>query len=157
VFSPPQRDLYTAVLTTQKYLVQLCTESAQLSLHDLHRKSCEILKQELNQIGFQLQNGDLERVLYPHFLSHPIGIDLHESSNFDRGGNLTSGMVVTVEPGIYVPPTAAFPKHFHNIGIRIEDEVLVGKNHPIVLSVNAPKEIADVEGACQGLLGLEPF
>ncbi|KIJ70629.1 hypothetical protein HYDPIDRAFT_78612 [Hydnomerulius pinastri MD-312] len=59
--------------------------------------------------------------------------------------------------GIYVPPTPQFPKHFHNMGIRIEDEVLVGKEHPVVISVAAPKEIVDVEGACQGQLGLEAF
>ncbi|KAJ7929083.1 hypothetical protein B0H13DRAFT_1596926, partial [Mycena leptocephala] len=64
---------------------------------------------------------------------------------------------LNLSPGIYVPPSPSFPKHFHNIGIRIEDEVVVGKEHPIVLSVSAPKEIADVEGACQGLLGFEPF
>lgn len=43
--------------------------------------------------------------------------------------------------GIYVPPLPEFPKAFHNIGIRIEDEVLVGRDHPVVLSVNAPKEV----------------
>lgn len=94
--------------------------------------------------------------------------------------------------GIYVPPTANFPKHFHNMGIRIEvsccpvvyrqrlipdpqDEVLVGAKNATILSVSAPKEvnngpfffttvvnvflykIADIEGACQGLLGLEPY
>ncbi|KAG1875383.1 peptidase M24 [Suillus subalutaceus] len=153
-FTPPQKELYSAVLSAQKALVG----------------------QELKQIGFTLHTGDLERVLYPHFLSHPIGIDLHESSYSDRGelcvvlvvlssldleftfhARLKAGMVITVEPGIYVPPTAQFPKHFHNIGIRIEDEVLVGEKHPVVLSVSAPKEIADIEGACQGLLGLEPI
>ncbi|KAG2345012.1 peptidase M24 [Suillus weaverae] len=175
-FTPPQKELYSAVLSAQKALVGLCTETEGLSLHDLHRKSCDLLRQELKQIGFTLHTGDLERVLYPHFLSHPIGIDLHESSYSDRGGlyvvlvtlssldlefiihaRLKAGMVITVEPGIYVPPTAQFPKHFHNIGIRIEDEVLVGEKHPVVLSVSAPKEIADIEGACQGLLGLEPI
>ncbi|KII95991.1 hypothetical protein PLICRDRAFT_170578 [Plicaturopsis crispa FD-325 SS-3] len=157
VFTPPQRELYAALLSAQKELIALCTESAQMSMHDLHRRSCTVLRAELNNIGFGLAVGEVERVLYPHFLSHPVGIDLHESSNFDRSGNVKAGMVITVEPGIYVPPTAAFPKAFHNIGIRIEDEVVVGKEHPVVLSVNAPKEIADVEGACQGLLGLEPF
>ena len=103
-----------------------------------------------------------------------------------------------VRTGIYVPPTAQFPKHFHDIGVRIEDEVVVGERHPTVLTVSAPKEVssvalacrkrasmhrerapmhrelelprrrpfhanmstlqvADVEGACQGLLGLEPY
>ncbi|KZP15097.1 peptidase M24 [Athelia psychrophila] len=156
-FSAAQADLYAAVLSAQKELCTLCTESAGLSMHELHRKSCQLLKVELNQIGFGLQTGDLERVLYPHFLSHPIGIDLHESSHFDRSGELKEGMVITIEPGIYVPPTPNFPSHFHDMGIRIEDDVLIGKNHATILSVNAPKEIADVEGACQGLLGLEPY
>ena len=56
-------------------------------------------------------------------------------------GSLKAGMVVTIEPGVYVPPLPEFPKAFHNMGIRIEDEVLVGKDHPVVLSVNAPKEV----------------
>ncbi|EEC00095.1 hypothetical protein MPER_00028 [Moniliophthora perniciosa FA553] len=64
-------------------------------------------------------------------------------------------MVITIEPGVYVPNDPAYPKAFWGIGVRIEDEVLVGKEYPIVLSVAAPKEIADVEGACQGLLGFE--
>lgn len=73
-FTPPQKELYSAVLSAQKALVELCTEAEGLSLHDLHRKSCDFLRQELKQIGFTLHTGDLERVLYPHFLSHPIGI-----------------------------------------------------------------------------------
>lgn len=157
-FSEPQKDLYTAVLTAQKQLITLCHEGSSMSLYDLHRESSNLLRRELNQIGFNLGvEGDLERVLYPHFLSHPIGIDLHESTNLDRSSALKAGNVITVEPGIYVPPTANFPKYYHNLGIRIEDEVLVGKQHPIVLSSSAPKEIADIEGACQGLLGFEPY
>ncbi|KAG1776709.1 peptidase M24 [Suillus placidus] len=132
-----QKELYSVVLSAQKALEGLCTEAEGLSIHDLHRKSCDLLRQELKQI-----TGDLERVLYPHFLSHPFGIgmnflDLHESSCSDTGGPLKAGMVTT------------FRKHFHDIGIRIEDEVLVGEKHPVALSVSAPKEIAGVEGACQ--------
>ncbi|KAJ8085839.1 aminopeptidase [Marasmius tenuissimus] len=155
-FTPEQRDLYAAVLSVQKELVEKCSESANVTLYDLHVQSCQLLRQELVQLGFQLGAGDVER-LYPHFLSHPIGIDLHESDFFNRSQTIKAGMVITIEPGIYVPPSPAFPKHFHNIGIRIEDEVLVGEKHPVVLSVSAPKEIADIEGACQGLLGLEPL
>ncbi|KAJ7229152.1 peptidase M24 [Mycena pura] len=155
-FSSPQRDIYAAVLSVQKKLIELCTESSGLGIHQLHLKTCILLCQELKQIGIDVQAKDLD-LLFPHYVSHPIGLDLHESSHFDRTGSLKAGMVITVEPGIYVPPSPQFPKHFHNIGIRIEDEVVVGKKHPVVLSVAAPKEIADVEGACQGLLGLEPF
>ena len=51
-------------------------------------------------------------------------------------------MVVTIEPGVYVPPMAQFPKHFHGLGVRIEDAVLVGKQHATVLSASAPKEVS---------------
>ncbi|KAJ7499439.1 peptidase M24 [Mycena latifolia] len=156
-FTPAQRDLYGAVLSAQKALIALCTEASGLTMHQIHLQTCLLLRQELKQIGMDVSARDLEHVLFPHYVSHPIGLDLHESSHFDRSGSLKTGMVITIEPGIYVPPSPSFPKHFHNIGIRIEDEVLVGKEHPVVLSVAAPKEIADVEGACQGLLGLEPF
>jgi len=156
-FTSAQKDLYSAVLAAQKACIELCSELSGLSLNDLHRKSCETLREELKQVGFDLTVGILERELYPHYLSHPLGIDLHESAHFDRGAQLREGMVITIEPGIYVPPSSSFPRHFHNMGIRIEDEVLIGKNNPIVLSVAAPKEIADVEGACQGSIGLEAY
>ncbi|KAL4241292.1 peptidase M24B family protein [Abortiporus biennis] len=160
-FNSAQATLYQAVLNAQKYLITLCSESSRMSLSELHRESCNALRKELNKIGFNLHGvagaGDLERVLYPHYIGHPIGVDLHESAHSDRYESLKEGMVVTVEPGIYVPPSAAFPTAFHNMGIRIEDEVLIGKNGPTVLTVSAPKEIADVEGACQGLLGFTPF
>ncbi|ETW84620.1 Metallo peptidase M24B [Heterobasidion irregulare TC 32-1] len=158
-FTPPQRDLYAALLSAQKSLVALCTAAHGHSLDDLHRQSVSTLRKELQQIGFDLsmRSGLLERVLYPHYLSHPIGIDLHESDTFHRSEPLKEGMVITIEPGVYVPSDPAYPKHFHGLGIRIEDQVLIGKNDPVVLSVAAPKEIADVEGSCQGVLGLEPF
>ena len=101
-------------------MIALCSESAGHSLQELHRQSCDILKKELNQIGFNLGNdGDLERVLYPHYLGHPIGIgtsvcyvwdmcyscghaiDLHESAYTDRTQPLKAGMVITIEPGIF--------------------------------------------------------
>ncbi|KAF8516631.1 peptidase M24 [Gautieria morchelliformis] len=162
-FTPAQAELYTAVLNTLKHCTSLCTESSKLSLYDLHAESCRVLTKELNRIGFNLRersasagHSEVEQVLYPHFLSHSVGIDLHESF-MNRSSPIQSGMVITVEPGVYVPPSTSFPKHFHNIGIRIEDEVLVQKDHAVVLSVDAPKEIADVEGACQGSLGLGPY
>jgi intermediate cleaving peptidase 55 len=53
-------------------------------------------------------------------------------------------MVITIEPGIYVPPAPQFPKQYHNLGIRIEDEVLVAPNAPVVLTASAPKEVCPV-------------
>lgn len=53
-------------------------------------------------------------------------------------------MVVTIEPGIYVPPAPQFPKQYHNLGIRIEDEILVGPNDPVILTASAPKEVCNI-------------
>jgi hypothetical protein len=59
-------------------------------------------------------------------------------------------MVITVEPGIYVPPLPQYPKQFHGMGVRIEDEVLVGKSHATILSVDAPKEVKLMEACLIG-------
>ncbi|KAI0706938.1 peptidase M24, structural domain-containing protein [Cerioporus squamosus] len=157
-FTPQQATLYNAVLTVQKHLVALCTEASGMSIMQIHRESCNMIRKELDRIGFRfpLGAGSLD-TLYPHLIGHHVGIDLHESNHIDKNEPIRAGMVITIEPGVYVPPYTEFPKAFHNIGIRIEDEVLVGKEHPVVISVNAPKEIADIEGSCKGLLGLTPF
>ena len=75
-YSPAQRDLYTAVLNVQKSLIELCTERSGNSLMDLHRRSVDLLTQELKQIGFgpALTCGVVERELYPHYVGHLIGI-----------------------------------------------------------------------------------
>ncbi|TXT04717.1 uncharacterized protein COLE_07536 [Cutaneotrichosporon oleaginosum] len=146
-FSPAQRDLYTAVLNVQKDLVARC-KPGEANLNELHRESCVALGRELKQIGFNLSPGDVERTLYPHFLSHHVGSDLHDCPSAERGVILSEGHVVTIEPGVYVPRDPRFPKAFHGLGVRIEDEVAVTKDGPWVLTP-APKEVAEVEAACQ--------
>ncbi|KAH7344152.1 peptidase M24 [Rhizoctonia solani] len=156
-FTPPQRELYAAILEVQKKLIALCTEESKESMNSLHNQSVDLLKKSLRRVGFDLgTGGKLIDRLYPHYLTHPIGIDLHEG-NSERHQYLVEGQVITIEPGVYVPADHIFPKWFHNIGIRIEDQVLVERTDPIVLSVNAPKEIEDVEATCQGVLGVGPY
>lgn len=111
-----------------------------------------MLTEELRQIGFKLTTGEVERKLYPHALSHHLGSDLHDCPSWTRNSTLIEGNVITIEPGVYVPLDDSFPKHFHGIGIRIEDAVAFTKDGPLVMSANAPKEVVDVEGACQGAL-----
>ncbi|CEL62250.1 X-Pro aminopeptidase [Rhizoctonia solani AG-1 IB] len=156
-FTPAQRELYAAILEVQKKLITLCSEESKESMNSLHNQSVDLLKKGLQRVGFDLgMGGKLIDRLYPHYLTHPIGIDLHEG-NSERHQYLMEGQVITIEPGVYVPADPVFPKWFHNIGIRIEDEVLVERTHPVVLSVNAPKEIVDVEATCQGVLGVGPY
>jgi intermediate cleaving peptidase 55 len=99
-FTSPQRDLYEAVLSAERALITLCSARSGLTLNDLHRRSCELLRGELRQLGFDLRPGDLENRLYPHFVGHPLGIDLHDTPTLERSARLQSGMVITIEPGI---------------------------------------------------------
>lgn len=84
-FTSAQRDLYEAVLRVQKACIELCTAKAGYSMEQLHRKSVEVMRTELRDLGFTMRGGDLERTLYPHFLTHPLGIDLHDTPGFSRG------------------------------------------------------------------------
>ena len=102
-FTPPQRELYAALLATQKALVNECAVARGHSLESLHRLSVDLLRVELRKIGLPCEGLVLERVLYPHYLTHPIGIgkfftfphirivkptdsgiDLHESKTVER-------------------------------------------------------------------------
>ncbi|CCO32092.1 X-Pro aminopeptidase [Rhizoctonia solani AG-1 IB] len=119
-FTPAQRELYAAILEVQKKLITLCSEESKESMNSLHNQSVDLLKKGLRRVGFDLgMGGKLIDRLYPHYLTHPIGIDLHEG-NSERHQYLMEGQVITIEPGVYVPADPVFPKWFHNIGIRIE-------------------------------------
>lgn len=91
---------------------------------------------------------DLERILYPHHVGHYLGLDVHDTHDLDRSRKLKRNMVVTIEPGVYVPYDDSFPKEFQGIAIRIEDNVAVGVEEPHVLTSTAPKEIVDIEYCC---------
>ncbi|GAA6004676.1 hypothetical protein JCM11491_002190 [Sporobolomyces phaffii] len=156
-FTTAQRALYSAVLRVHRHLLSLCQDSStahSLTLEQLHKISVDLTREELRDLGFSLKGGELERVLYPHFVSHPLGIDLHDTMSYGRDEKLKPGMVITIEPGLYVPPLAHFPKGFHNLSVRIEDEVVIGETaaDSIILSANAPKEVEDVEATCRGMM-----
>jgi len=155
-FTKPQRDIYQAILNVLHQCTKLSTATQNLSLSELHRKSVEFLRLELLNLGFNLPSGHLERYLYPHYLGHWLGIDLHDSSTVQRSTRLEEDMVLTIEPALYIPiegpGISGCPEEYRGIGIRIEDDVLVGKDDNIILSAEAPREIVDVEAACQQFL-----
>ncbi|CAG8512619.1 15894_t:CDS:10 [Cetraspora pellucida] len=144
-FTEPQKELYEAVLNVNRRCIKLCTEAEDISLNEIHEVSVEFMKEELLNIGFDLSEGDVDHVLYPHHVGHYLGLDVHDTHYIDRSRRLLRGMVITIEPGIYIPPNDAYPKKYHGMGIRIEDNVVVGATDPIVLSSTAPKEIVDIE------------
>ena len=153
-FSEPQRDLYEAVLNTNKKCIELCNESLGYSLHDIHEYSVTSLKTELQNItGFQnLSKIDVSRYLYPHYIGHHLGLDLHDVPSISRFEKLVEGNVITIEPGLYIPEDDRWPKHFQGIGIRVEDDVVVGEANDEIINLTSGcvKEIVDIESLING-------
>lgn len=147
-FTSAQRDLYEALLRTLKGCTALATSKQGYTLAGLHRRSVEMLSTELRDLGFHLSFGSLERILYPHYIGHWLGIDLHDTSTVERATRLEEGMVLTIEPGLYVPDDPMYPEAFRGLGMRVEDDVAVGYDDNIILSADAPKEVADIEAVC---------
>ena len=143
-FSDAQQDLYTAVLTAQRNLIALCRTDADMNLDKLHSVAEIQLTENLKQIGFDMSGKAIE-TLFPHHVGHYIGMDVHDTLGYSRKVTLQSGHCVTIEPGIYVPNDERWPKHFRKMGIRIEDSVSVQENAPYVLTMEALKEIDDIE------------
>ncbi|KAI1002548.1 Intermediate cleaving peptidase 55 [Podosphaera aphanis] len=144
-FTDVQKDLYEAILSVQRNCVSLCRENANISLDRLHKIAEIGLTENLRQLGFDMSKEAI-RALFPHHLSHYIGLDVHDCSGYTRSKNLKVGHCVTVEPGIYVPlDDNRWPKHFRGIGIRIEDSVCVQENSPLILTTEAVKEVVDIE------------
>jgi intermediate cleaving peptidase 55 len=143
-FSDPQRDLYEAVLKVQRSCIALCRESANVSLDKLHGIAENALKDQLEQIGFDMSGKAIE-TLFPHHVGHYIGLDVHDSVGYSRKAVLSEGHCVTIEPGVYIPVDDRWPKHFQGMGIRIEDSVCVQAENPYVLTTEAVKEVVDIE------------
>jgi Xaa-Pro aminopeptidase len=93
------------------------------------------------------------RRYYMHRTSHYLGMDVHDAGAYFAGGKprkLEEGMVITVEPGIYIRRgDATVPAEYRGIGVRIEDDVLVAGEGRRVLTEDIPKSVDDVERACR--------
>jgi len=148
-FSEPQRDVYEVVLDTNKKCIDLCHEESGFSIHDIHEASVTYLFQGLKTLpGFGgITKGDVASTLYPHYVGHHLGLDLHDVLSVSRFDKLVEGNVITIEPGLYIPMNDKFPKHFHGIGARVEDNVVVGRcrDEIINLSSGCVKEVVDIE------------
>ncbi|KAJ1961780.1 aminopeptidase [Dispira parvispora] len=149
-FSPAQADLYQAVLNVQKASIAQCTEATRVSLNYIHFRSAQMLRQELLNLGWDVSQKEVDSLLYPHHVGHYLGIDVHDTLDVSRNLELQAGMVVTIEPGVYVPFDDRFSSHFQGLGIRIEDNIEIGKTEPHNLNESAPKEIHEIESVCRG-------
>ena len=101
----------------------------------------QITNEGLYKLGI-IKSVDEKHPYFPHGTSHHIGLDVHDPGNY---GNFEENMVVTMEPGIYIPDGSNCDKKWWGIGIRIEDDILVTKNGPINLSAEAPRTVKEIE------------
>ena len=156
-FSAPQKEIYSLVLTAQKRAIEMIRPG--VGFDDVHQRATEILIDGLRDLGLLsgstesiLEKGDY-RQFYMHRTSHWLGMDVHDVGKYKVGEEsrtLEPGMVLTVEPGLYIAADADVPAAYQGIGVRIEDDVLVTANGYDVLTGAIPKEIDDIEAARRG-------
>lgn len=148
-FSPAQKDIYQVVLEANKVCIDQCHENAAMSLQDLHELSVTTLTQGLRQItGFSnVTRSEVSRELFPHYIGHHLGLDLHDIPSVSRHTRVKKGNVITIEPGLYIPFDTKWPKQFQGIGVRVEDDIAVGKVSGDVLNLTSlcVKEVDDIE------------
>jgi Xaa-Pro aminopeptidase len=154
-FSGEQRAIYELVLASQLACLDAVRPGA--AFHDYHKVAERVLAQGFIDLG--LLTGTLDEALetgsfkqfYMHRAGHWLGMDVHDAGLYQIKGTsqrLVPGMVLTVEPGAYIRPAPNVPERFWNIGVRIEDDVLVTADGIENLTAAAPKTVADVETAC---------
>ncbi len=152
IFSREQRALYEVVLAAQK--AAIATVASHPSFQAVHDVAVRRLTEGLIALG--LLSGPLEQALeaeaykpfYMHRTGHWLGMDVHDVGNYRADGEwrrIEPGMVLTVEPGLYIPEGAKVDSRWYDIGIRIEDDVLVTETGCDVLSSGVPKEIEEIE------------
>jgi len=159
-FSAAQREVYEIVLAAQRAAIESVRPGR--AWNDPHDAAVKVLAQGL--IELKLVPGNLDEVLeketykrfYMHRTGHWLGLDVHDAGDYKRQGNwraLAPGMTLTVEPGLYIRAEDDVPERLRNIGIRIEDDVVVADAGCEVLTAEAPKAIADVEALMRDARG----
>ena len=157
-FSPVQRDVYDLVLTAQKQAIDMVRPGVRFS--EVHQRATEILVDRLREFGILsgqtkeiIEKGEHRR-FFMHGTSHWLGMDVHDVGKYKLGEEsriLEPGMVLTVEPGLYIAEDAeGVNDRYRGIGVRIEDDVLVTADGHEVLTAAIPKEIDDIETLRKG-------
>ena len=145
--------MYEVVLEAQEAAIAQAVSGN--SMRSVHQKAIRVLTEGMVKLG--LLEGDVDDLIsdekfkkyYMHGTSHWLGLDVHDVGAYYVSGEsrpLEPGMVLTIEPGLYVgEDDNDAPEEFRGIGIRIEDDVLVTQDGNVVLTAAAPKSVQAVE------------
>lgn len=152
-FSAPQQALYEVVLAAQ--LAAIAAVRAGNHWDEPHKATVRVITEGLVELGLlkgkvdDLIAGNAYTQFYMHRAGHWLGMDVHDVGDYKVDNEwrlLEPGMVMTVEPGIYVAPdNRKVAKKWRGIGIRIEDDVAITRKGPEVLTAGVPKTVADIE------------
>ncbi|WP_273383885.1 Xaa-Pro aminopeptidase [Actinobacillus porcinus] len=160
-FSQPQREIYEIVLAAQKRALELLVVGN--NIQQANDEVVRIKVEGLVRLGIlqgdvdELIANNAHREFYMHGLGHWLGLDVHDvgsysnaTENGDRNSKkrdrtLEAGMVLTVEPGLYISPKSNVPEQYKGIGVRIEDNILITEYGNKNLTCAVPKEIEDIE------------
>lgn len=151
-FSKAQKAVYEVVLAANNAAIN------KIQVGNLWNEPGDIAVKILTQglIDLKLLHGSLEdniangkyKKFYMHSIGHWLGLDVHDVGGYkidDKYREFAPGMCTTIEPGLYIAPDAGTPEEFWNIGIRIEDDILLTDSGPKNLTAGVPKEIKDIE------------
>ncbi|KAK3012269.1 hypothetical protein RJ639_012180 [Escallonia herrerae] len=144
IFTSPIAELYDLILKTNKECVKLCKPGT--SIRHIHNYSVDKLHRGLKEIGILKDDRPQSyHRLNPTSIGHYLGMDVHDCSSIGYDRTLKPGVVITIEPGVYIPSHFPCPERYQGIGIRIEDEVLITDSGYEVLTGSLPKEIKHIE------------
>jgi Xaa-Pro aminopeptidase len=138
-FSAEQKAIYQLVYNAQEAVMKICKEGTPFA--QLNETATEVLAQGLVELGIIQDKKDVSRY-YLHGCSHHMGLDVHDKSVTPV---LKENMVITVEPGIYITNGSPCDPKWWNIAVRIEDDVVIGKNSCENLSAAAPRKVEEIE------------
>ncbi len=138
-FSEQQKIIYNIVLEAQEAGIKACIAGAEFRA--AHKAAVAVIQKGLLEQGIIKNNNDYLDYFF-HGTSHYLGLDVHDPGNY---GKLIPGSIITVEPGIYIPAGSTCDPMWWNIGVRIEDDILITTGNPEVLSGKLPKKIEEIE------------
>lgn len=138
-FTEPQRQIYELVWEAQQAGFKACLPGNDFKAP--HRAALDVIEKGLLNLGIISEKAQV-RKYFPHGTSHNLGLDVHDTGDND---SLRAGQVITVEPGIYIPEGSPCDPKWWKIGIRIEDDVLITENQPVILSESLPSTWQAVE------------
>jgi len=150
-FSPEQKAIYNLVYDAQE--AGIAEAKVGNSFFATHSAASTVINQGLVKLGI-IKTEDEKHMYFPHGTSHHIGLDVHDAS---ASRNFSENMVITVEPGIYIPDGSPCDKKWWGIAVRIEDDILISSDGPVNLSAMAPRKSSEIEKMMQEKSVLDDF